>query len=140
MSQAWLESFGACQKAMESIDSYCLKRIPASVQAEQAGAFSRPFGTWCFRFNAFPGLKAWAIFVCPSGTGQYEIRSRTNQKERRLTARLAGKPNHFKTVRAGRNPFRVVDNQRLKPRVASQARQPWALRRNPFGILGSRWV
>jgi len=41
-------------------------------------------------------------------------------------------------ARTGRNPFRVVDIRRLHPRVASQARQPWALRRNPFGILGLR--
>ena len=40
--------------------------------------------------------------------------------------------------RTGRNPFRVVDLCRLSPRVASQARQPWALRRNPFGILFMR--
>src|SRR5207253_11147071 len=37
-----------------------------------------------------------------------------------------------------RNPFRVVRIRRIQPRVASQARQPWALRRNPFGILGLR--
>jgi hypothetical protein len=35
-----------------------------------------------------------------------------------------------------RNPFRVVKTRRFQPRVASQARQPWALRRNPFGIRG----
>src|SRR6266498_375037 len=39
------------------------------------------------------------------------------------------------TAAIWRNPFRVVNALSLKPRVASQARQPWALRRNPFGIL-----
>src|SRR5437899_479001 len=38
-----------------------------------------------------------------------------------------------------RNPFRVVKTRRFQPRVASQARQPWALRRNPFGIRGLRF-
>src|SRR6185503_6094609 len=33
-----------------------------------------------------------------------------------------------------RNPFRVEKHSGLLPRVASQTRQPWALRRNPFGI------
>src|SRR6185503_12904004 len=33
-----------------------------------------------------------------------------------------------------RNPVGVVDRWRDQPRVASQTRQPWALRRNPFGI------
>src|SRR5436190_21010411 len=43
-----------------------------------------------------------------------------------------------------RNPFRVVKTRRFQPRVASvlaglaNTRQPWALRRNPFGILGLR--
>ena len=37
-----------------------------------------------------------------------------------------------------RNPFRVVKTRCFQPRVASQARQPWALRRNPFGIRGLR--
>src|SRR5437879_3384753 len=34
-----------------------------------------------------------------------------------------------------RNPFRVVEARRLIPRVARSS-QPWALLRNPFGILG----
>ena len=42
--------------------------------------------------------------------------------------------NHAATGKR-RNLFRVVIVERLQPRVASQARQPWALRRNPFGIL-----
>jgi hypothetical protein len=33
-----------------------------------------------------------------------------------------------------RNPFRVGKIRRLQPRVASQARQPWAGGRNPVGI------
>src|ERR1041385_4840108 len=39
----------------------------------------------------------------------------------------------------GCNPFRVVDERHLKPRVAPRlAGQPWALLRNPFGIPGLR--
>jgi len=52
------------------LESYYLKRISVSTQAELPGAFGRPFGTWGSHFNAFPGLKAWAIFGCPSGTCQ----------------------------------------------------------------------
>jgi len=58
MSQAGLESFGAYQKTRESFDFCYLKRISVTVQAEQTGAFCRPFGTWGSHFNAFPGLKA----------------------------------------------------------------------------------
>src|SRR5438046_1374064 len=45
-----------------------------------------------------------------------------------------------------RNPFRVVKTRRFQPRVASvlaglaNTRQPWALRRNPFGIRGLRFM
>jgi hypothetical protein len=42
-----------------------------------------------------------------------------------------------RAARTGRNPFRVVEVRRLNPRVARSS-QPWALRRNPFGILGLR--
>jgi len=35
-------------------------------------------------------------------------------------------------------PFQGCECRTPHPRVASQARQPWALRRNPFGILGLR--
>src|SRR6266481_5050716 len=47
-------------------------------------------------------------------------------------------------VAVWRNPFRVVEIRTVNPRVASvraglaNTRQPWALRRNPFGILGLR--
>src|SRR5258705_269412 len=81
MSQAGLESFGAYQKERELFDTYYLERISVSTQAEQAGAFSRPFGTCGSQINAFPGLKAWAIFDCPSGTCQNEMRSGTCQNE-----------------------------------------------------------
>jgi hypothetical protein len=73
MSQAGLDSFGAYQKDRALFESYYFKRISVSTQAEQAGAFSRPFGTWGSHFNVFPGLKAWAIFDCPSGTGQQDL-------------------------------------------------------------------
>jgi hypothetical protein len=135
MSWAGLESFWAYQKARELFDSYYPERSSVSVQAEQTDVFCRPFGTWGSHCNGVPGLKAWAIVYCPSGTGQKEIRRGAYQKKRHLAARLARILNHLNAVRAGRNPFRVVDTQRLNPRVASQARQPWALRRNPFGIL-----
>jgi hypothetical protein len=73
MSQAGLESFGAYQKARALFDSCYLESISVSTQAEQAGGFSRPFGTWGSHFDLFPGLKAWAIFDCPSGTGQQDL-------------------------------------------------------------------
>jgi len=37
-------------------------------------------------------------------------------------------------ARSGRNPVGVVEMPRFSPRVASQARQPWADRWNPVGI------
>jgi hypothetical protein len=170
MNQAGLESFGAYQKARELLDLYCQKRISVSPQAEGAGIFSRPFGTWGSRFDAFPGLKAWAIFDCPSGTGQgtgifspldsvldspFHEPTDSNtattssprpsppmeerEKIREVQGRNARSSNveafHEPTVADWRNPVGVVDLRHLNPRVASQARQPWALRRNPFGIL-----
>jgi hypothetical protein len=51
-------------------------------------------------------------------------------------------PRTPRAVQTGRNPFRLVAVRRFNPRVASvraglaNARQPWALRRNPFGIPG----
>jgi hypothetical protein len=74
MSRAGLESFGAYQKARALFDSCYLESISVSTQAEQAGGFSRPYGTWGSHFDPFPGLKAWAIFDCPSGTFQGEMR------------------------------------------------------------------
>jgi hypothetical protein len=51
-----------------------LRQAHLSLRADRtAGVFCRPFGTWGSHFNAFPGLKAWAIFNCPSGTCQNEI-------------------------------------------------------------------
>ena len=47
---------------------------------------------------------------------------------------------HETTVPEWHNPVGVVDPGRLDPRVASQARQPWALRWNPFGIRGLRFM
>src|ERR1043166_187952 len=43
---------------------------------------------------------------------------------------MNGRPGNLR-----RNPFRVVDVGCLNPRVGSQARQPWAGGRNPFGIV-----
>ena len=37
-------------------------------------------------------------------------------------------------VLEGRNPFRVDDNCVLSPRVARMRGQPWAMRRNSFGV------
>ena len=37
-------------------------------------------------------------------------------------------------VRRSRNPVGVVGKSNAGPRVASRTRQPWADRRNPFGI------
>src|SRR5437899_7242510 len=79
MSQAGLEAFGTSQPAREFFDSYYLKSISVSTEAEEAGGFSRPFGTWGSHFDPFPGLKAWAIFDCPSGTGQQDLFSGHNR-------------------------------------------------------------
>src|SRR6267142_6885494 len=49
-------------------------------------------------------------------------------------AAMLGLCMNCRAVRTGRNPFRVVDIRCLNPRVARSS-QPWALRRNPFGIL-----